>query len=116
MNYKAAIVDITNVYQGGNFYRKYKYTTTLDFTGRHFKAQVRSSAGEDDVLLEFDSDDAATMIVDETEKTIELMAPGAQLADMRGSVYVYDIRTDVDGADLIYLQRGKVDCTDTVTR
>lgn len=116
MRYAWAIKDIESELQGAAFWRKFKFTTTIDFTGKKVKMQVRKSNGDEEVILTFDSDDAATMIVDETEKTVELMQVGTVMQEVRGGEYDYDIKIYTDGNDGIFLQKGKFIIGDTTTR
>lgn len=113
MRYKTPIVHIESELQGGTFYKKYVYTTTIDFTGATIKMQVRKSNGDENVVLEFVSTDANTMVVDATLKTIELKQTAAVMQEIREGDYDYDIKIMNTG---VFLQKGKFKIKDTTTR
>ncbi len=112
MRYKVAIKDIENELQGGEFYKKYIYTTNIDFTDKTIKMQVRKSNGDDEVVLEFLSDND-TMVVDPDLKTIELFQEADVMQELREGDYDYDIKIVEDG---IFIQKGKFKILDTSTR
>ena len=115
MRYEWNTIDIENELRGGQFVKKYKYTTTLDLTDLIVKMQVRKSNNDEEVILEFIST-GDTMLVDTVEKTISLYQPASVMQEVIGGEYTYDIKVYTDETDSIFIQKGKFKVLDSTTR